>query len=67
MAAPLNCSGQTHRGVPAGTAGLVGTAGARHLESAIAVKLQRGRGTPQVPSPGLGAAELLHREEQQSG
>lgn len=63
---PLNCNGRTHRGVPAGTAGLVGTAGAHHLESAIAVKLQRGGGTPQVPCPGLRAAELLCGEEQQS-
>lgn len=64
---PLNCNSRTHRGIPAGTAGLVGTAGARHLQSAIAVKLQRRRGTPQVPGPGLGAAELLRGEEQQSG
>lgn len=67
MALPLNRNGRTHQGVPAGTAGPVGTAGACHLERAIAVKLQRGRGAPQVPGPGLGAAELLSGKEQQSG
>lgn len=58
---------RTHWGVPTVTAGLVGTAGARHLQSAIAVELQRGGGTLQVPGPGLGAAELLHREEHKEG
>ena len=69
---PADCSGTpqnstrgTHRGIPAGTARLVGTAGAHHLESAIAVELQRGRETLQVRGPGLRAAELLHGEEQQ--
>lgn len=63
---PLSCSGRTHQGVPTGTARLVGTASARHLESAIAMKLQWGGGALQVAGPGLRAAELLHGEEQQS-
>lgn len=66
VALPLSYNGRTHQGVPADTARLVGTAGACHLEGAIAMKLQRGRGAPQVPSPGLRAAELLSGKEQQS-
>lgn len=49
---PQNGKGETHQGIPAGTARLIRTASACHLESAIAMELQRGRGAPQVRSPG---------------
>lgn len=59
QSASPNFPGGTHLGVPTGAAGAVGTAGACHLQGAIAVELPRGRGAPQVLGPSLGAAQLL--------
>lgn len=55
-----------HLGVPAGAAGAVGTAGARHLQGGIAVELPCGRRAPQVLSPRLSAAQLLQGEEEEA-